>query len=129
MPVSVDAQTKSRPIELHRSQWKDLMDLAIKIAVTILEIAAAMAIVMFMSPISISSERSRFHAGSFGPDGGEVTNTPADCGQDQAVFKEDIIPSGAVGIIFSMAPILTLVPALISFAVIPLEMRATAFSA
>jgi NADH-quinone oxidoreductase subunit H len=34
-------------------------------------------------------------------------------------FKEDIIPSGANKIIFSLAPILTLVPALIGFAVIP----------
>ena len=34
-------------------------------------------------------------------------------------FKEDIIPTGANKIIFSLAPIITLVPALIGFAVIP----------
>ncbi len=34
-------------------------------------------------------------------------------------FKEDIIPSGANKIIFTIAPILVLVPALIGFAVIP----------
>src|SRR3990172_6152289 len=34
-------------------------------------------------------------------------------------FKEDIIPAGANKIIFSVAPIITLVPALIGFAVIP----------
>ncbi len=34
-------------------------------------------------------------------------------------FKEDIIPSGANKIIFSAAPILVLVPALIGFAVVP----------
>ncbi|MEW6323918.1 MAG: NADH-quinone oxidoreductase subunit NuoH [Nitrospirota bacterium] len=34
-------------------------------------------------------------------------------------FKEDIIPSGANKIIFTAAPILSLVPALIAFAVIP----------
>jgi len=34
-------------------------------------------------------------------------------------FKEDIIPAGANKIMFSMAPILSLVPALIGFAVIP----------
>jgi len=34
-------------------------------------------------------------------------------------FKEDIVPSGANKIIFSVAPIISLVPALIGFAVIP----------
>jgi len=34
-------------------------------------------------------------------------------------FKEDIIPSGANWLLFSLAPILSLVPALIGFAVIP----------
>src|SRR3990172_12529195 len=34
-------------------------------------------------------------------------------------FKEDIIPTGANKIIFTMAPIISLVPALIAFAVIP----------
>jgi NADH-quinone oxidoreductase subunit H len=34
-------------------------------------------------------------------------------------FKEDIIPSGANWVLFSLAPILSLVPALIGFAVIP----------
>ncbi len=34
-------------------------------------------------------------------------------------FKEDIIPSGANKIIFTVAPIISLVPALIAFAVIP----------
>ena len=34
-------------------------------------------------------------------------------------FKEDIIPAGANKIMFSMAPVLSLVPALIGFAVIP----------
>src|SRR5256886_14267755 len=34
-------------------------------------------------------------------------------------FKEDIIPAGANWVLFSLAPILSLVPALIGFAVIP----------
>src|SRR5436853_7469800 len=34
-------------------------------------------------------------------------------------FKEDIIPSGANWLLFSLAPILSVVPALIGFAVIP----------
>jgi len=34
-------------------------------------------------------------------------------------FKEDIIPSGANKIVFSIAPILSLVPALVAFAVVP----------
>ena len=34
-------------------------------------------------------------------------------------FKEDIIPSGANKVIFTVAPILSLIPALIAFAVIP----------
>ena len=34
-------------------------------------------------------------------------------------FKEDIIPAGANKFMFSLAPILSLVPALIGFAVIP----------
>lgn len=39
-------------------------------------------------------------------------------------FKEDIIPAGANKIIFSVAPIIALVPALIAFAVIPFSEHA-----
>jgi len=38
-------------------------------------------------------------------------------------FKEDIIPTGANKIIFTVAPIISLVPALIAFAVIPFSDR------
>lgn len=38
-------------------------------------------------------------------------------------FKEDIIPTGANKVIFTMAPIISLVPALIAFAVIPFSDR------
>src|SRR5213596_4389683 len=34
-------------------------------------------------------------------------------------FKEDIVPAGANRFLFSLAPILSLVPALIGFAVVP----------
>jgi NADH-quinone oxidoreductase subunit H len=42
-------------------------------------------------------------------------------------FKEDIVPSGANKIIFSVAPIISLVPALIGFAVIPFGRDETSF--
>ena len=35
------------------------------------------------------------------------------------IFKEDIIPANASKLIFAMAPVISLVPALITFAVIP----------
>ena len=42
-------------------------------------------------------------------------------------FKEDIIPSGANWLLFSLAPILSVVPALIGFAVIPYGPNLIAF--
>src|ERR1700693_356832 len=42
-------------------------------------------------------------------------------------FKEDVIPAGANKVIFSIAPIISLVPALIGFAVIPFNKEPTLF--
>jgi len=98
------------------------MELAIQVAVTTLQIAAAMAIVLFHVAYLTYVERKvlGFMQDRLGPMevGFHGILQPIADGI-KLFFKEDIIPSGANKIIFSLAPILTLVPALIGFAVVP----------
>lgn len=98
------------------------MELTIKIAVTMLQIAVAMAVVLFHVAYLTYAERKilGFMQDRLGPMevGFHGLLQPIADGI-KLFFKEDIVPAGANKIIFSIAPIITLVPALIGFAVVP----------
>jgi NADH-quinone oxidoreductase subunit H len=97
-------------------------ELGLRLAVSLTQIAAVMAIVMLTVLILTLAERKvlgwmqdRMGPMEVGPYG--ILQPIADA--IKLFFKEDIIPAGANKFLFSMAPILALVPALIGFAVIP----------
>ena len=98
------------------------MDLGIKILVSLLEIAAVMGVVLthvayitYAERKILSDMQDRLGPMEVGPHG--LLQPLAD--GLKLFFKEDIIPAGSNKFIFSAAPILVLVPALIGFAVIP----------
>lgn len=99
-----------------------MTELGLRLAVSLTQIAAVMAIVMLTVLILTLAERKvlgwmqdRMGPMEVGPYG--ILQPIADA--IKLFFKEDIIPAGANKFLFSMAPILALVPALIGFAVIP----------
>ena len=99
-----------------------MTELSLRLAVSLAQIAAVMGIVMLTVMILTLAERKvlgwmqdRMGPMEVGPYG--ILQPIAD--GLKLFFKEDIIPAGANKFMFSLAPILALVPALIGFAVIP----------
>ena len=97
-------------------------EVAIRLALTLSQIGVVMGLVLLTVAILTLLERKvlswmqdRMGPMEVGPYG--ILQPVAD--GLKLFFKEDIIPAGANKIMFSMAPVLVLVPALIGFAVIP----------
>ncbi len=97
-------------------------EVVVRLALTVSQIAVVMGVVLLSVAVLTLMERKvlswmqdRMGPMEVGPYG--ILQPVAD--GLKLFFKEDIIPAGANKIMFSMAPVLVLVPALIGFAVIP----------
>ena len=99
-----------------------MTELSLRLAVSLAQIAAVMGIVMLTVMILTLAERKvlgwmqdRMGPMEVGPYG--ILQPIAD--GLKLFFKEDIVPAGANKAMFTLAPILAMVPAMIGFAVIP----------
>ena len=97
-----------------------MTELSLRVAVSLAQIAAVMGIVMLTVMILTLAERKvlgwmqdRMGPMEVGPYG--ILQPIAD--GLKLFFKEDIVPAGANKFLFTLAPILAMVPALIGFAV------------
>lgn len=99
-----------------------MVETSLKLAISLTQIAAVMGVVLLTVMLLTLLERKvlgwmqdRMGPMEVGPYG--ILQPIAD--GIKLFFKEDIIPAGANKFLFSLAPILALVPALIGFAVVP----------
>src|SRR5579883_1346250 len=99
-----------------------MAEVGLKLAFSLAQIAAVMGVVLLTVMILTLAERKvlgwmqdRMGPMEVGPYG--ILQPIAD--GLKLFFKEDIVPAGANKFLFSLAPIIALVPALIGFAVIP----------
>lgn len=99
-----------------------MFETSVKLVLTLSQIAAVMGLVLLTVALLTLLERKvlswmqdRMGPMEVGPYG--ILQPIAD--GLKLFFKEDIIPAGANKLMFSLAPVLSLVPALIGFAVVP----------
>ena len=99
-----------------------MTELAVKMAFSLIQITVVMGVLMLTIMVLTLAERKvlgwmqdRMGPMEVGPYG--ILQPVAD--GLKLFFKEDIVPTGANRFLFSLAPILALVPAMIGFAVVP----------
>jgi NADH-quinone oxidoreductase subunit H len=98
------------------------LELALKLIVTLVQIGVVMGVVMLSVAYLTYVERKvlAFMQDRLGPTEVGPYGLLQPIADGLKLFlKEDVIPAGADRLIFAVAPIITLVPALIGFAVIP----------
>ncbi|HVB19607.1 MAG TPA: NADH-quinone oxidoreductase subunit H, partial [Acidimicrobiales bacterium] len=93
-----------------------LLIVLIKVLVGFAAIMGAVTLMIWFERKAISDMQSRIGPQRWGPFG--ILQTLAD--GIKLFFKEDLVPAEADRFVFKLAPYLTLVPALITFSIVPI---------
>ena len=103
------------PLFQHGVTWAVLLIVAIKVFVSFAALMGSVMLMIWFERKLISGMQSRIGPQRWGPFG--LLQTLAD--GIKLFFKEDLIPAEADRFVFKLAPYLVLLPALITFAIVP----------
>jgi NADH-quinone oxidoreductase subunit H len=103
------------PLFAHGVTWAVLIIVAIKVVVAFASLMGAVILMIWFERKLISDMQSRIGPQRWGPFG--ILQTLAD--GIKLFFKEDLVPAQADRFVFKLAPYLALIPALITFAIVP----------
>jgi len=95
--------------------WAVLLIVAIKVIVAFVALLVAVMLMIWFERKAISDMQSRIGPQRWGPFG--IYQTLAD--GIKLFFKEDLVPRDANRFVFKLAPYLVLIPALITFCIVP----------
>ena len=104
------------PLFLHGVTGVVILIVIIKVVIGFAVLMGAVTLMIWFERKAISDMQSRIGPQRWGPFG--ILQTLAD--GIKLFFKEDLIPAEADRFVFKLAPYLTLVPALITFSIVPL---------
>jgi NADH-quinone oxidoreductase subunit H len=103
------------PLFTNGTHWAELAIVAIKVIVAFAALMVAVMLMIWFERKAISDMQSRIGPQRWGPFG--ILQTLAD--GIKLFFKEDLVPRESKGIVFKMAPYLVLIPALLTFCIVP----------
>jgi NADH-quinone oxidoreductase subunit H len=103
------------PLYAHGVTWAVLLIVAIKVLVAFAGLMGSVTLMIWFERKVISDMQSRIGPNRWGPYG--ILQTLAD--GIKLFFKEDLVPAQADRFVFKLAPYLALVPALVTFAIVP----------
>ena len=104
------------PLYANGTNWIVLLIVFIKVLVVFGALMVAVMLMIWFERKVISDMQSRIGPNRAGPFG--IAQTMAD--GIKLFFKEDLIPEQADRFVFKLAPYLTIIPAFLSFAIVPI---------
>jgi len=109
------------PLFNHGVDWVVLLIVIVKVVVVFAALMVSVMLMIWFERKVISDMQSRIGPNRAGPFG--IMQTLAD--GIKLFFKEDLIPDQADRFVFKLAPYLTIIPAFLSFAIVPIGGYAT----
>jgi NADH-quinone oxidoreductase subunit H len=104
------------PLYAHGVGWVVFLIVVIKVLVVFAALMVAVMLMIWFERKVISDMQSRIGPNRAGPFG--IAQTLAD--GIKLFFKEDLLPDRSDRIVFKLAPYLTIIPAFLSFAIVPI---------
>jgi NADH-quinone oxidoreductase subunit H len=111
----MNALLGSDPLFVNGVHWAELAIVAIKVVVAFAVLMVAVMLMIWFERKAIGDMQSRIGPQRWGPFG--ILQTLAD--GIKLFFKEDLVPRDANRFVFKMAPYLVLIPALLTFCIVP----------
>jgi NADH-quinone oxidoreductase subunit H len=103
------------PLFIHGLNWEVVLIVVVKVVVAFVVLLVATALMIWFERKVISDMQSRVGPNRAGPWG--LLQTLAD--GTKLIFKEDLLPDRADSFVFKLAPYLSVIPAVLIFAVVP----------
>ena len=103
------------PLFVHGVHWPELLVIVIRVVVGFAALMGAVVMMIWFERKVISDMQARIGPNRAGPFG--LLQTLAD--GIKLFFKEDLVPEEADRFVFKLAPLLSLVPAIVAFAIVP----------